>query len=127
MTQNQKMAFPIFKKADPSLTEDEFVRMNIYYSDHSSNSPKALETKLIYGRLKIHREDALKRENIKSSSGPYRCYTSGSEDWSRRDGLPLTQEDMNAINALSYGQVTGTKNNTGDMVAHVKWVCDSGD
>jgi|15BtaG_2_1085339.scaffolds.fasta_scaffold00706_26 hypothetical protein len=110
----------------PDLTEDHFLKLNFRLYGWDKKDAESLLRRFAEAELRLYRNTALKRENVKSWKAG-RCYRKGSEDWSRIDGNPLAEEDIDAIKALSYGQDTGTSNVVGDMVAHVTWACDSSD
>lgn len=126
MTPEQTTDYTLALTAEPTLTQNDFLEMGIRFYSWDGKSIQSIQSKIDFGRRKLYRQKILKCENKKSRVAG-RCYRTGSEDWSRQDGTPLTQQDIDMINALSYGQYTGTKNKPGDMVAHLTWVCDSSD
>lgn len=124
MNEKQEADLKKFREIDPFLSEEEFLsfKVTLYSYDHG----KYLEEKLVRLRQRAYRDTVLKRYDVKSWNAG-RCYNKGSETWARVDGDPLTEEDIQAIKALSYGQYTGTKNVAGDLEAFVTWACDSSD
>lgn len=77
-------------------------------------------------RLKTHRINVLARTEVKETKVSKNYYR-GSETWQRQTGSPLTQEDLDSLAVLNYGQGTKVTGNPGDFKAYVTWVCDSGD
>lgn len=58
---------------------------------------------------------------------PRACQNTGREVYARKDGLPISQADYDAVAALDMGQENRVEGNPGDMeITHV-WLCDSGD
>jgi len=126
LTPQQATDYTLALAVDPTLSEDTFLEMEISFYSWDRKNPTAMKRKLDYARGKLYRRNTLKCENKKSRKAG-RCYRTGEEDWSRQDNAPLTQKDIDMINALEYGQYTRTKNVAGDMVAHLTWACDSSD
>jgi len=57
------------------------------------------------------------------SSKPHvNCYSSGVDEYSRKDGLPLTKDDLVALSFRGF--IVG---NEGDMKVQVMWSWDSSD
>jgi hypothetical protein len=58
---------------------------------------------------------------------PYNCYNTGKDEYSRVDGEPLTQDDIDAVKFLDNGQMNKfTVSDDGMTIIHA-WECDSGD
>ena len=58
---------------------------------------------------------------------PYRCYSEGKDEWSRKDGQPLTTEDLIAIQMDSPGQGSNINGKAGDLKVVHSWFFDSSD
>lgn len=59
--------------------------------------------------------------------GRYRGYVTGKISYKRKDGLPLTELDVEKLKSLSFGQVTGCRSKPGDEIGVVTYTCDSTD
>ena len=126
MTEQQQADYALILTVDPTITEEDFIGMGIRFWEWDSKKPEAIKRRLQRGRETLYRSTFLVCTN-KISKVAGRCFKVGEEDWSRKDRFPLTQKDIDNVNALSYGQYTGTRNKAGDMVAHLTWQCDSSD
>jgi len=58
---------------------------------------------------------------------PFNCYHTGHEVFKRKDGNPITQNDLDALSALVSGQGNKVTGQVGDNKAVYDWECDSGD
>lgn len=56
---------------------------------------------------------------------PYNCYEVGKVTYKRKDGQPITQDDLDAIEARDFGQLNRAIGKPGDMTAVHHWECDS--
>lgn len=52
------------------------------------------------------------------------CYASGTHLYKRRDGQPITQDDIEAVENNSLGQVNSVKQ-VDELTIQRYWVCDS--
>lgn len=64
-------------------------------------------------------------ENINYSSSM--CYRSGKDRFRRKDGLPISQEDIRAVDRRRIGQGHHVRGNPGDMEIIHEWAVDSSD
>lgn len=55
------------------------------------------------------------------------CFVIGSCHYRRKDGKPITQNDLDALNELDYGQCNRVTGKVGDPSALHYYECDSGD
>ena len=56
-----------------------------------------------------------------------RCYVVGQSSYRRKDGKPITQDDLDAVSFLDHGQINIVDGGVGsDSLTH-RWECDSGD
>ena len=61
------------------------------------------------------------------SSTPYNCCSKGIKVFKRKDGKPITQNDVDALNEHSLGQVNNVSKSVGEMTVTQEWLCDSSD
>lgn len=80
---------------------------NAYVEKHLKNVPQESKASMPYGR--------------------YRGYVKGSVAFERKDGQPITEEDIQHLNNLVYGQVTYCNSTPGEQIALVHYTCDSTD
>lgn len=87
-----------------------------------------VEQALDAARATIYREENLVRDKEKSTSrSPYRCYSEGTTVWRRKDGQPITQDDIEAVKANRIGQGHTVIAAPGENVIVHKWFVDSSD
>lgn len=55
------------------------------------------------------------------------CWHEGHSVYRRKDGLPITQDDIDVLNTRVFGQTNIVRGNVGDMTIAHDWVCDSSD
>lgn len=55
------------------------------------------------------------------------CYYVGQAEYTRLDGHPISQDDIDVFNVLDRGQSNIIEGKIGDMKIVHKWECDSGD
>lgn len=73
-------------------------------------------------RIYVEQELDLVKRDVKSRM----CYSEGNLTYSRKDKGPITQDDEDALLAISLGQVTCVSSKTEDSIT-IRFVCDSGD
>ena len=56
-----------------------------------------------------------------------RCYRKGSITYVRKDGQPITQDDLDALKLMDYGQVNIIEGKVGDPSVTHRYECDSSD
>lgn len=87
-----------------------------------------VERALDASRARIYREKHLEKVEGKSnSSSPYRCYSQGTTVYRRKDGEPVTQADIDAVDANVVGQGHTVIAKPGDQEITHKWFVDSSD
>lgn len=57
----------------------------------------------------------------------WRCYAEGEIIYKRKDGNPITQDDIDALNHFSFGQGNDIRGKVGDATVEQRWICDSSD
>lgn len=77
-------------------------------------------------KAKMYRETYLNKEYV-SSGSLFRCYHEGVDNYTRKDGLPLTEEDIKAIHMASPGQGSEIVGDVGYLKVRHKWFVDSSD
>ena len=55
------------------------------------------------------------------------CLQRGKDGYVRKDGMPITQDDMDTIGAVDNGQYNIVEGKVGDLEVFQVWECDSGD
>lgn len=87
-----------------------------------------IERSIRFAKAKQYVEENLNllREESKWTT-PFRCCDEGDEVYCRKDGNPVTQDDIDALSALVKGQETYVKGKAGDMKVTQHWFCDHGD
>lgn len=63
----------------------------------------------------------------KSRTNGWRCYAEGEIVYKRKDGKPITQDDIDALNNFSFGQGNDIIGKVGDATVEQRWICDSSD
>lgn len=121
---NQEEGFNFLREHDPTFTVEEFLFNGGMYVGYWTKKDPA--DAIARRRLMIHRETELEKYDAKSWNAG-RCYNKGTESWKRKDGSPLTEKDMESLNALSYGQVTRVTPAEDMSHVDVYWACDSSD
>lgn len=76
-------------------------------------------------RQRRYMELFLESKGVRSSSR--NCYSEGVTSYSRKDGLPITEEDIRAIDMCRYGQGHAIQGKAGDPEVFHHWYCDSSD
>lgn len=86
------------------------------------------EEALDAARARKYRELFLEVDEGKSgSSSPYRCYSQGTTVYRRKDGQPVTQADIDSVQANRVGQGHTVIGSPGDVEIIHKWFVDSSD
>lgn len=67
----------------------------------------------------------LEIKSLESSSRM--CYRSGKDRFTRKDGMPVTEEDIRAVDMRRMGQGHHVKGSPGDMEIIHDWFVDSSD
>jgi hypothetical protein len=62
-----------------------------------------------------------------SRATPYRCYVEGTDTYRRKDGLPIRDDDLEALRAIDNGQSNIVRASASGMEMTHSWVCDSSD
>lgn len=76
-------------------------------------------------RKRRYMDRFLQGETVRSSSR--NCYSEGVVRYVRKDGGPLTSEDIRAIDMCRYGQGHAIQGKVGDLEVFHHWHCDSSD
>lgn len=110
------------KIEDIPLEDQEEAQIEKWEADgaHEAASRTALEY-----RRRRYMELFLERKNVRHSSR--NCYEEGVNRYTRKDGLPITDEDIRAIDMCRYGQGHAIQGKAGDLEVFHHWYCDSGD
>jgi len=78
--------------------------------------------------LKIQKyKDTFLNKQLLSRGKPYNCYHEGVDLYTRKDGQPLTAEDVRAIYEGSPGQGSKVLGKAGDLEVKHEWFIDSSD
>lgn len=129
LNENQLAELEKYREVDPTVMEEEYLSWEAHarlYTWH--NDPSRLLEKLQYNRARMHRMTELE-EYDKWSGNPrgWRCYSEGSSKFRRKDGKPVTEMDVEAINLNVRGQGHGVKVSEDGMYISHSWFVDSSD
>jgi hypothetical protein len=109
----------------PEMTEQEFLDLKIWLYSWD-NDDGYLRDRIIRAQATRYRSINLETFDC-SSHNIGRCYNRGTDNWRRRDGQPLTPEDIQAVRLCCKGQGNNfVESEDGLSIAH-NWVCDSSD
>jgi len=101
--------------------------------EESTHYEKSFGAEWVKGALLWKRADKYVKTNLEHAAEPtsrtrgWRCYQEGEIVWKRKDGQPITQDDIDALNHHTHGQGNTIVGNVGDMTVEQRWFCDSSD
>jgi hypothetical protein len=81
----------------------------------------------LYEYIDEHLKIDSSKTKIDQPYGRYRGYRKGVLYYHRKDGTPVTQEDIDVLDKYKRGQGHGVRGKAGDMEVSVHYTCDSGD
>lgn len=127
MTDRQCADYQHCLTVDPNMTMQHFLDLGIRVYPSYVGSETLIRRHIARAETTLYRKTHLLKFDA-SSWNAGRCYTRGKEKWRRQDDQPLTQQDVDAISALCYGQLTQiSEGDVGDSYVLVTWACDSSD
>lgn len=105
------------------LTEEVINDITKYEKSFGKNW---VDKSIQWNKVKCYVDTYLSRiEKESSTRKPWNCYVEGTDVYTRVDNLPITQDDLDALNHYSSGQGLKIIGNVGDMKARREWFCDS--
>src|SRR5574343_1285068 len=113
----------IMKLEEVPLTPEQQQNLEKWEKDWGKESA---EQRANYLRRENYKEMFLLREVTKPASKPFRCYTEGQNKFCRKDGKPLTEEDIRVIADTASGNMdVRVKGKAGDLSVLQDWAIDS--
>jgi hypothetical protein len=107
---------------DMPLNDAEVERVRFW--EEKGNHEQASRERLEYQKRRYF-EFVLDSERVRSSSR--NCYSEGVTKYVRKDGSPITEEDIRAVDLHRIGQGHSVRGKPGDMEILHHWYCDSSD
>ena len=112
----------MFKFESEVLTEKQEAEIKKYWS----YDPKDADVARVAYRVRQYIDTYLKRDEKNSTSGhPYNCCETGTSRYLRKDGKPITQDDIDTLLNYWIGQERKVTGNVGDAFVEYYYMCDS--